>query len=236
MGVQNMWKSICISVGLVALSCLPLWAQLARSEVPDACSALQNHEPIQFYHIQLSDVLEVVLTYAPELNDAVTVQPDGFIRLKQIGSVQVLGKTLSEAQAAIMAAYGTLLKRPETSIVLKDFQKPSFYADGEISKPGRYEIRGCYLTILQALSEAGGLVNERAKKTQVVIFRPEQDGKVYETTLLNVKDLLKGKDTEMNNAVIRPGDIIYVPQNRLSKIERFIPTPTIGTYISPTIL
>jgi hypothetical protein len=33
---------------------------------------------------------------------------------------------------------------------------------------------------------------------------------------------------------LRPGDLVFVPQNSISKIERFLSKPALSMYVSPT--
>ena len=188
----------------------------------------------QEYRLHLSDVFEIQLAFAPEYNQTVTVQPDGFIVLKEAGRVQAAGKTVTELQAAIAQAYTGILNKPVVSIILKDFFKPSFYASGEVGKPGRYELRS-EVTLMQALSEAGGLLNERASKKQVVVFRPLGNG-TYESHIIDVATLLKPKGVNGVTEDVRvlPGDIIYVPQNKASKIKPYLPNASMGAYLAPT--
>jgi polysaccharide export outer membrane protein len=105
------------------------------------------------------------------------------------------------------------------SVVLKEFEKPYFIANGMVEKPGKYELRGD-TTVVEALAIAGGL-NNSAKNTQVILFRRVSQEWV-EAHEINVKDMLKGKN--LNEDVhLKPGDMIYVPKNRWSSIKRFIP-------------
>ena len=168
------------------------------------------------------------MPFSPAYNETTAVQPDGRISLREAGPVEILGKTLREAEAAIAAAYNGVLNKPVVSVLLLDFLKPSFYASGEVGHPGRYEILGD-TSLLQAISEAGGLVNERASKRQVVVFRPQGNG-TYESKIVDFKELVAAKRPE--DYEILPGDVIYVPQNRMSKIQRYIPTANVGTYVA----
>jgi hypothetical protein len=34
-------------------------------------------------------------------------------------------------------------------------------------------------------------------------------------------------------AQLRPGDLVFVPQNSISKIERFLTKPSLSMYVSP---
>jgi polysaccharide biosynthesis/export protein len=180
------------------------------------------------YRLHLSDKLEIQLPFAPEYNETTTVQPDGRISLRGTQAVQVAGKTIAETEALIASAYTGILKNPQVSVLLTDFLKPSFYASGEVGHPGRYEMLSD-TDLLQAISEAGGLLNERASKTQVIIFRPINSS-MYETKVVDVKQMLTAKERDQEIYPIKPGDIIYVPQNKMSKIQKYIPTASVSVF------
>ncbi len=180
------------------------------------------------YRLHLSDKLDIQLPFAPEYNETTTVQPDGRISLRGTQAVQVAGKTIAETEATIASAYTGILKNPQVSVLLTDFLKPSFYASGEVGHPGRYEMLSD-TDLLQAISEAGGLLNERASKTQVIIFRPINSS-MYETKVIDVKQMLTAKERDQEIYPIKPGDIIYVPQNKMSKIQKYIPTASVSVF------
>jgi polysaccharide export outer membrane protein len=199
---------------------------------PPTPSAPVAVQPAADYVLHINDSLEIQFPFSPEYNESVIIQPDGQIGLREASSISIAGKTVAEVSSLIAESYKGILNSPKVSILLKNFLVPSFYATGEVGKPGRYELRSD-TTLLQALSESGGLLNERAKKTQVVIFRPLKGGGVYESHLVDVKALLDHKDGHFEDRPIYPGDIIYVPQNRYSKIERYLPTMSLAAYAAP---
>lgn len=202
------------------------------SPVPQSPSApaLAIRQGPADYRLHLSDKIEIQMAFSPQYNETTTVQPDGRISLREVEPVRVLGKTLPEAEALIAEAYRGILNKPVVSVLLQDFLKPSFYVSGEVGRPGRYEILSD-ITLIQALSEAGGLLNERARKKEIVVFRPQGNG-TYESKVIDVKQLLQAKGPEEDYAIL-PGDVIYVPQNRMSKMQRYIPTANVGTYVGP---
>jgi polysaccharide export outer membrane protein len=212
---------------LIACLCRPiiLHAVPAGQATPARAPLTQ-----QEYHLQLSDTLEITFPFSHEYDQVATVQPDGRIALKETSEVMARGCTLPELKADITAAYRGILHEPEISITLKDFQKPSYYASGEVGKPGRYELRAD-TSLLQAVAEAGGILHERAKRTEVVIFRPQADGS-FEAKVINLKAMLKMR-TPIEDYGIHPGDVIYVPQNTFSKFSRFIPNANMGAYLAP---
>jgi polysaccharide export outer membrane protein len=116
-------------------------------------------------------------------------------------------------------------------IALKDFEKPYFIASGQVEKPGKYDLRSD-LTVTEGVAIAGGF-NDKAKHSQVVLFRPIPGGG-YEAKLLNVKKLLATRNLS-EDIHLQPGDMLYVPQNALSKIRPFLPTSSMGAYYNPAL-
>ncbi|HEY2384473.1 MAG TPA: polysaccharide biosynthesis/export family protein [Terriglobia bacterium] len=183
------------------------------------------------YRIEIGDVVAFTFTFTPDYNQTVTVQPDGYITLREAGDIQVLDKTTQEVVDIVRSAYGKVLHEPEITIELKDFEKPYFVVGGEVQHPGKFDLRGD-TTVVQAVTLAGGL-NDRALNSQILLFRRVS------------KDLVEVKKVDMKHMVnsgnlsedmhLQPGDMILVPRNKMSKISRFIPFPSLGMYFSPSI-
>ncbi len=206
-------------------------AATAKPGVADGASSsdsLGKRRPL--YRLGKSDVLEISVTFAPEFDQTVSVQPDGFISLKGLDNLYVEGMTLSELREAVHQAYMGMLHEPEVTIVLKDFEKPYFIASGQVVRPGKYELRGD-ATVTEGLAMAGGFT-EAAKHSEVVLFRPVPREQV-ETRLLNVKQMLNSRNLA-EDIHLRPGDVLFVPQNRISKIRRYLPVATLSTYVNPS--
>ena len=182
------------------------------------------------YRLRSSDVVEIDFTFSPELNETVTVQPDGYVPLKAAEPLYVQGLTLAELREAVRRAYVGVLHDPEITVVLKDFDRPYFIAAGEVGRPGKYELRAD-LTVSEAVALAGGFT-PRAKHSQVVVFRHISEETV-ESHVLNVKSMLKSRNLG-EDIHLRPGDLLFVPQNLLSKVRQFIPASTLSLYASPT--
>jgi polysaccharide biosynthesis/export protein len=212
-------------------------AQLVAAEptstvaTPDAKPAtspgIQQRNPR--YQLQKGDSFDVDFALSPELNQNVSVQPDGFVTLKEVGSIFVEGQTVPELTQTLKNAYAETMNDPVIAIVVKDFEKPYFIAAGQVTKPGKYDLRG-RLTVTEAVAIAGGF-NDSAKHSQVVLFHPTPDG-VFEAKLLNVKQLLASHNLS-EDIYLRPGDMLYVPQSTISKIRKYIPSSSIGAYYNP---
>jgi polysaccharide export outer membrane protein len=190
------------------------------------------HDRYPRYHLRKGDTFDLDMAFSPEFNQSVAVQPDGFVALKGIGSIYVQGQTVPELTETLKRAYSKILHDPVIAISLKDFEKPYFIASGQVEKPGKYDLRSD-LTVTEAVAIAGGF-NEKSKHSQVVLFRPAAGGG-YETKLLNIKKLLAKRDLS-EDVQIQPGDMLYVPQNALSKIRPFLPTSGLSAYLGPGVL
>ncbi len=181
------------------------------------------------YRLRKSDVVEMQFTFSPEFDQTVAVQPDGFIALKAADTVLAEGLTLSELRDAIVMAYQAVLRDPEVSVVLKDFEKPYFVAGGQVGHPGKYELR-TPTTAAEAVAVAGGFT-DASKHSQVVLFRRVSTG-VVETHVLNLKTMLASRNLE-EDPELAPGDMLFVPQNRISKIKKFLPVSSLSTFFTP---
>ncbi len=219
---------LCIVSGQV------LSGQATSSPTPITTVAASTGDPTLHsrnprYTLRRGDTFDVDFALSPEFNQSLAVQPDGYVTLKSVGSLMVEGKTVPELTEALKSAYKDILHDPVISISLKEFERPYFIASGQVSKPGKYELRSS-MTVTQAVAIAGGF-NDSAKYSQVVLFRPTANG-MFEAKLLDVKKLLATRDLS-EDIRIEPGDTIYVPQTTISKIRKYLPNTSLGAMATP---
>jgi protein involved in polysaccharide export with SLBB domain len=132
---MNIWNSslkILVSSLILISGALPAAGQ--KTPVPTAVSSTQprdvdqapkatpgdddlsSHRRNWRYRINPSDTLELTFSLTPEFNQTVIVQPDGYITLRDVGDLQVAGKTLPEFTEAVKAAYSKILHDPVISV------------------------------------------------------------------------------------------------------------------------
>jgi polysaccharide export outer membrane protein len=228
---------------ILFLACAPanLWSQQNAALNPAASSthaaapakatddrpALQQRNPR--YQVQRDDILVITFALSPELDQTVTIQPDGYITLMNVGGVFVQGMTVPQVVDAIKKAYATTLHDPIVDVDLKDFQKPYFVALGQVGKPGQYDLR-YDMTITEAIAMAGGFT--AGARTQVFLYH-RVGNEWAEARELNVKQILQGKNVN-EDAHIQPGDMIFVPEKFITKFRKYVPYG-IGTGVYPDI-
>jgi polysaccharide biosynthesis/export protein len=226
----------------IAFAVLAVQPSLAQAHPPEPSEGSQAaaahnpdstlHERYPRYRLRKGDTFDLDLEFSPEFNQTVLVQPDGYITLKGVGSLHAEGQTISELTETVKGAYSKILRDPVIVISPKDFEKPYFIATGQVERPGKYELRSD-LTITEAVALAGGFT-EKSKHSQVVLFRPAPQGG-YEAKLINIKKLLKDRNLS-EDIEVQPGDLVYVPQNALSKIRPFLPSSSMGAFVGQGLL
>lgn len=185
------------------------------------------HERNPRYQLRKGDTFDVDFPFSPEFNQALSVQPDGFVTLKAVGDVHVENQTVPELTQTLKTAYAKILHDPVVTVSLKDFEKPYFIAAGQVGRPGKYDLRSA-LTVTEAVAIAGGFT-EKSKHSEVVLYRPAPGGG-FDAKVLNVKKLLASRNLS-EDLRLEPGDVVYVPQNKYSKVRPFLPNPTAGAGI-----
>lgn len=224
---------------LVSMPRLPFVSQAQTSTDSKAGTAagktVQTLEPAltgerhPLYRLRNSDVLDIHFTFSPEYDQTVTIQPDGFITLKAAGTLQAETLTISELTAAIAQKY-SFMRDPEISVTLKDFEKPYFLAGGQVGHPGKYELRSP-TTVTEGIAIAGGFT-EQSKHSQVLLFRKAHEGFV-QSYILNIKAMLASHEL-VEDLELKPGDMLFVPQNQISKIRKYLPVSSLSLFFSPT--
>jgi polysaccharide biosynthesis/export protein len=187
--------------------------------------ALQHRNPR--YQVMRDDVLALSFPLSPELNQTVTIQPDGYVTLQNAGSMYIQGMTVPEVVEAVKKAYGKVLHDPIVDVDLKDFQKSYFLVSGQVGRPGRYDLRED-TTVSQAIAVAGGFLP--TAKTQVFLYHRISAGWV-EVKKLNLKDLLNGKNAN-EDVEMQRGDMIFVPEKFITNFRKYVPY-TLGLYLNP---
>jgi polysaccharide biosynthesis/export protein len=204
----------------------PASATTASSKSSNSASDPTFHDRYPRYTLRSGDIFDVSFELSPEFNQTVSVQPDGFITLRGVGDVHVAGQTVPQVTETLRTAYSKILNDPLISVTLKDFEKPYFIADGQIGRPGKYELRGD-TTLTEAIAMAGGF-QDSAKHSQVLLFRRVNDQWVS-AKIFDVKKMEATRDLS-EDPLLHPGDMLFVPKNRFSKIKPFLPTSSMGTF------
>lgn len=175
----------------------------------------QDNEPD--YRLYPGDQLDVSVLSAPELNRAVTVQPDGRITLPLVPPIMAADRTIPQVEAALSAAYASQLVRPLVSISLRQATPLRVFVGGEVDKPGIYDMPGD-IDALQAVIMAGGY-RTSGKTSEVVIIRRGPGGRPMART---VNLAAAARNPAIDAVPLRRFDVVFVPRKAISEIGLFV--------------
>lgn len=189
---------------------------LALTSVFAQAPALQSRN--EAYRVQPGDSVEIQYRYTPEFNAKAIIQPDGNISIPIAGMVHIGGLSLADAREAIAAKAAERLRDPEVIVLLTDFVKPTFTVAGEVAKPGRYDLRGG-MSAVDAVAVSGGF-KDSSKHSQVILVRRLND-EFADVRVINMKKVMTAEGMR-EDLRLQNGDLLIVPQNLVSKMERYV--------------
>ncbi|MGA9465875.1 MAG: polysaccharide biosynthesis/export family protein [Terracidiphilus sp.] len=179
--------------------------------------------PRERYRLHTGDSLVLEYRLSPELNQTVTIGPDGYVDLNVAGAVKLEGLTLAEARERILQLDSTRLNSPELNLELKDFQRLYVVVAGQVVNPSRIEMRED-MTALQAIMLAGGF-RDSAKESKIVLFRRlNSKSDMAEVRVLNLHHIHKTAQLEQDME-LQAGDVLYVPENATTQFGKIMRIP-----------
>jgi len=170
------------------------------------------------YTIRVGDVLDITFFKTENMNQQVTVGPDGEVYLPLIGRVRVVGRTVDDVTKEITDGYRKEMIDPLITVSIAEFSGLEIYVSGEVQTPGVQPYRGG-LTLVQAISAAGGF-NRRARRQEVLLIRPGPDNQPV-GTIVDVKEIQR-KGQLSNDIPLAPLDIIYVHHKKIVNVNIFV--------------
>ncbi|MBL8919137.1 MAG: polysaccharide biosynthesis/export family protein [Myxococcaceae bacterium] len=198
---------IVLALFLIALGACrtpkPLGGQLRPDELSTPDGGIRANT------LGTGDFLEVRVYQEADLSGIYRVSPEGVIDYPLCGKVTVANLTPSLAADAITNCLKQgFVRRPQVTVMVKEFNSKRIFVFGDVSKPGSFPYEEG-MTIVAAVSAAGGF-NRTAARNGVNITRLI-DGR--ETRVpVRVEDIINGSE---KNFTLQPGDIVFVPEGFL---------------------
>jgi polysaccharide export outer membrane protein len=158
------------------------------------------------YIIGPSDILEIQVWKEPDFSRVVPVRADGMITLPLLNDVKAAGVTPLQLKKDLEEKIKDFVEVPEISVIVKESLSRRIYIVGKVAKQGEY-LLSKDMTVLQALSVAGGLA-EWADSDDIVIIR--RAGGEEKRLLFDYKKVISGRKLEQN-IYLQPNDTIIVP-------------------------
>ena len=185
---------------MVLLLAIPQNNSIAESE-SESQQAARDH-----YLIGPNDVLNIFVWKEPELTQEVIVMPDGRITFPMIGTVMAKDLTVTDLKNIITEKLENFVSAPDVTVIVKESRSRQIYTIGKLNRPGPYPLQPD-MTVLQALSTAGGFAEWAETKYVTIVRRKEGKDILFR---FNYDEFISGKNLEQNMR-LEPNDTIVVP-------------------------
>jgi len=138
------------------------------------------------------------------------VESDGTIYLPLLQEVKVAGLTTQQLNKKLTQEYSRYLKQPYVKTSVKNHK---VYILGEVNKVGIVPVEGNSISLIEAISKAGGFT-DYAMRNRVRIISKDS-GKYRLRTL----DLTKFDTLNIANLILKPNSIVYVEPRSAKAIK-----------------
>jgi polysaccharide biosynthesis/export protein len=173
------------------------------------------------YRIGPDDVLVISVLDQRELDQTVTVRPDGKISLTLVGETEAAGLTVSELAARLSTLYARTVRGAQVTVGVREVRSRPVYFAGSVVRPGQLQLTQ-ELTVLQGLSAVGGPTVNADLESAFVL----RGGQRIPVDLREV--LQRGILTQ--NLRLQPGDTVVVPHAGVVFVQGEVRTPGQVTY------
>lgn len=175
----------------------------AVSSAPSVPSVPDNQD----YRLGPGDAIGVQVYQSPDLTVDARVSESGVISYPLIGSVQLGGLTIAEAEKKIADALrtGGFVKVPQVNIVLRQVRGNQVAVLGQVSRPGRFPLETFNTRVSDMLAAAGGAT---PAGDDVLIVTGQRDGKPFRK-VIDIPALFLNEKSE-EDILLAGGDTLYV--------------------------
>lgn len=164
-------------------------------------------QPSGPYKLRHGDALMVSVWKDEALQMEVRVLPDGSITFPLAGRVEVAGLSTTEAEQRVAEKLKKYIPEAVVTVVITAAEGNRVYVIGKVVNPGAVVMTSPETSVLQMLSQVGGL-DRFADGNAIRVLRNTAQGPQILPVRYN--DLVKGAQLE-SNVVLMPGDTILVP-------------------------
>ncbi len=158
--------------------------------------------------IGAADALKITVWKNPDLSCDARVRPDGTITMPLVGDVQAAGRTPGELKEEIAKKLASYVKDDTAaiSIAVTEVNSYRITVGGNVEHGGIFTSK-YYLTVSEAIAQAGGL-NKFASANKLVIVRRDQAG--LRRIPIDFNRISSGEHPE-ENLVLIAGDQLFAP-------------------------
>ncbi len=212
-----------VVVGIMMLGVLALSACSHAPTNTEATKILPGNGLDAAYKLSPGDEIGVNFPYFTDMNQQVTIGPDGTVVLPLVNKIYLAGLSVEQADAKLREAYlkaKLKVNEPESlSVSVKTYSLQQIYVEGQVLSPG--VVRSTVpLTLSRAVAQAGGFKFAAAQTSNVLLVRRAPDGSVEYYQI----DMSNGVTAPGHDPMLNSYDLVYVPETAIYSASDFIAT------------
>jgi len=168
----------------------------------------QASSPTGEYVLGAGDQIRITVFQSPDLLLETRLNAAGAISYPLIGSVQLGGLTVSQAEQKIANALrdGNFLKQPQVSILVLAVKSNQVSVLGYVNRPGRYPLEAGTSKVSEVLAQAGGILPGNG--SELIVVTGTRDNKPFRKEI--DFPLIFSAAGGNNDIVLQNGDAIFV--------------------------
>jgi polysaccharide biosynthesis/export protein len=159
------------------------------------------------------DRLDIAVYDQPDLKLSVRIPESGTFSFPLIGNIQAEGLSPTLLEQAIRDRLEKeFLRNPQVSVTVVEFAPRKVFILGGVAKPDGYVLPASErITLLQLISEAGGITDKAYKEfVQIVRRGPKGEREVVQISLVEVEQsIAKGRGEA--DIELQPDDLVMIP-------------------------
>jgi len=163
------------------------------------------------------DEVEVMVWRNDDLHVTQRISPYGILHYPLAGDITAAGMSISELKGAIRTGLEPYIVDPQVTVSVVTYVDQKVIILGEVNRPGVFPVIGP-MTTLEAITAAEGFTLDAARAS-VILVRGEA-GKDLKLARLDIEAAIE-EGALQENALLRGGDIIYVPASPVADVSRF---------------
>lgn len=160
------------------------------------------------YQIRHGDRLQISVWREESLSRESRVLPDGSISFPLVGRLVVAGSTTEQVEKRITERLKSFIPEASVTAAVIGTEGNSVFVLGKVLKAGQIPLTTPSTTVLQVLSQVGGL-DRFANGDAILVMRRDASGKL-QTQRVRYNDLMRGEALD-TNVILRAGDTVLVP-------------------------
>ena len=204
------------------------------------------------YPLGPGDVVEISVPAVEELRSRIVrISADGTIELPLTGKIRAAGLTEDALKQELEQKLRQYMYNPRIILFIKEYRSRQVAVLGAVVKPGLYGLSNGSDTILDMISQAGGIAQGADPRIYLIPAEPAEAGQVRQITaalpenlmrqdpalmilkktdpiLIDIKQLAYGGFQQYLSLTVRPGDVIMVPGGGQVLVEGWVEKP--GAY------